>query len=151
MVLGQLSILAKETGRNFRDFLPILAVIAVFQWLVVGVPMPDLQQRAIGIGLTLIGLTFFVRGLAMSIFPLGESLADGLARRGSVWILIAFGFALGFGSTIAEPALASVAGQAASAASQAGSIEGDARSVARFGTVLRYTVSCAVGVAVSVG
>lgn len=148
---GQFADLLKETARNFRDFLPILGVIAAFQWLVVGEPMPDLQRRLGGLALTLVGLTFFVRGLTMSIFPLGDGLAYGLARRGSVPLLLAFGFALGFGSTVAEPALAAVAAQAAEAAAAAGSIAGGAEAVAWFSLLLRYIVAAAVGLAVAVG
>lgn len=151
MLQGQVIALLRETGRNFRDFLPILAVVALFQWGVVAQPMPDLQQRLTGLLLTLLGLTFFVRGLEMSLFPLGESLANGLARRGSVPILLAFGFALGFGSTIAEPALASVADQAAVAAIASGDMQGGVEDVARVSLTLRYVVSSAVGLAVALG
>ncbi len=51
----------------------------------------------------------------MSLFPIGEALADAMARRGHPFWLMGFAFALGFGSTVAEPALAAVAAQAASA------------------------------------
>ncbi|MBN1239886.1 MAG: DUF1538 domain-containing protein [Gammaproteobacteria bacterium] len=151
MLQGQLSALLKETARNFRDFVPVLVVVAVFQWGVVGEPMPDLEQRLIGILLTLAGLTFFVRGLDMSLFPLGEGLAQGLAVRGSVAILLAFGFALGFGTTVAEPALASVADQAAAAAAGAGSLSSDPGDVKHFSLVLRYGCAAAVGAAVALG
>jgi len=147
----QLALLFNETRKNLRDFLPILVVVVGFQWLVVGEPVPDVGERIAGILLTLVGLTLFVRGLDMSIFPLGESLADGLAQRGSLFLLIAFGFALGFGSTIAEPALAAVADQAASTAASAGSLENGEDDIARFSLVLRYIVAVAVGLAVATG
>lgn len=140
-----------EITKNFRDFFPILAVVVIFQWGIVGEPMPDVWGRLGGILLTLIGLTLFVRGLDMSIFPLGESLADGVVGRGSLVVLIVFGFAIGFGSTVAEPALAAVADQAAATAAAAGSLHGGEAEVARFSFVLRYVVSGAVGLAVAVG
>ena len=151
MLQEQLASLLKETARNFRDFVPVLIVVAVFQWGIVGEPMPDLEQRLIGLLLTLVGLTFFVRGLDMSLFPLGESLAQGLAIRGSVTILLVFGFALGFGTTVAEPALASVADQAAAAAAGAGSLSSEPEDVERFSLVLRYVSAAAVGAAVALG
>jgi hypothetical protein len=148
-VQNQLAALLRELGRNLRDLLPILCVVALFQWLVIGQPMPQVEQRLGGVLVALVGLTLFVRGLAMSIFPLGESLADGLAQRGSLWLLIVFGFALGFGSTVAEPALAAVADQAALAA--ASTETGAASEAARFSLFLRYTVATAVGLAVALG
>lgn len=149
-VQDQLAALLKELGRNLRDLIPILCVVVLFQWLVIGQPMPQVERRLGGVILALLGLTLFVRGLTMSIFPLGESLADGLAQRGSLWLLIVFGFALGFGSTVAEPALAAVADQAALAVASAetGGAEWEA---ARFSLFLRYTVASAVGLAVALG
>src|SRR5690554_5284807 len=87
----------------------------------------------------------------MSIFPLGQSLADGLVRRQSMTVLVVFGFAVGFGSTVAEPALAAVADQAAATAAAAGSIAGGEAAVGRFSLMLRYVVSAAVGLAVAAG
>lgn len=151
MLQGQYAALLKEMARNLRDFVPILAVVVAFQWGVIGEPMPDLGLRIGGILLTLLGLTFFVRGLEMSLFPLGESLARGLAARGSVGVLLGFAFALGFGSTVAEPALASVADQAAAAAATAGSLSPEPHAVSRFSTLLRYVASASVGVALAIG
>jgi hypothetical protein len=150
-VQGQFVTLLKDMGRNLRDLLPILCVVALFQLLVIREPMLELERRIGGAIFALVGLTLFVRGLSMSIFPLGNGMADWLARRGSLALLLGFGFALGFGSTVAEPALSAVADQAALALTStepAGAGDGEA---ARFSLFLRYTVAIAVGVAVAVG
>src|SRR5690606_4842879 len=149
-MLHSLRALFTETARNFRDFVPILAVVIVFQWMVIGEPMPDVGGRIGGVLLTLVGLSLFVRGLDMSIFPLGQNLADGLVRRQSMTVLVVFGFAVGFGSTVAEPALAAVADQAAATAAAAGSIPGG-EATGPFSLLLRYIVSSAVGLAVAGG
>ena len=70
-----------------------------------------------------IGLTLFIYGLKLALFPVGENLAHALARKGSVFWLIAFAFALGFGTTVAEPALIAVAAEAGEVAALAGAIE----------------------------
>jgi len=147
----KLLVFFKEISKNLRDFFPILAVVVIFQWVIVGQPMPDVWVRLGGIVLTLVGLTLFVRGLDMSVFPLGQSLADGVVSRKSMLVLVIFGFAVGFGSTIAEPALAAVAEQAATTASSAGTLAGGEAEVARFALVLRYVVAVAVGLAVATG
>jgi hypothetical protein len=150
-VRGQFVALLREMGRNLRDLLPILIVVALFQALVIREPMPELERRIGGAVFALVGMTLFVRGLTMSVFPLGEGMADWLARRGSLPLLIAFGFALGFGSTVAEPALSAVADQAAAAAASAATANGQAGDIARFSLFLRYVVAFAVGIAVAIG
>src|SRR5690606_2740016 len=78
-----------------------------------------------------------------SLFPLGERLAEEFARKGNLGLLLLFAFAVGFGSTVAEPALIAVAEQAATAmVSDRG---GDLRITA---LVIRLATSAAVGVAV---
>ena len=51
--------------------------------------------------------------------PIGERLAHALTRGGSAFWLFAFAFVLGFGTTIAEPALLAVAEEAPKVAEQA--------------------------------
>lgn len=148
---GQLVTLLKETGRNFRDLIPILCVVALFQLMVIREPMPELERRIGGAIYALIGLTLFVRGLSMSILPIGDGMADWLARRGSLTLLLGFGFALGFGSTIAEPALTAVADQAALALTNTAAADGGGGPAARFSLFLRYTVAVSVGVGVAAG
>lgn len=148
---GQFVTLLNEMGRNFRNLLPILCVVALFQLVVIREPMPELERRIGGALFALVGLTLFVRGLSMSIFPLGDRMADWLARQGSLTLLLGFGFAVGFGSTIAEPALSAVADQAALALASPVSARGGDGQAARFSLFLRYAVAVSVGVAVAVG
>lgn len=149
--LNSLLAFLKELGTNFRDLLPVVGIVAAFQILVIQEPMAELGLRLVGAVLALLGLTFFVRGLTMSVFPLGDAVAEWLARRGSLTLLVGCGFAIGFGSTVAEPALGAVAGQAAMAAAEAGRIAQDPEAVAGFSLLLRYAASGAVGVAVAFG
>lgn len=136
---------------NLRDLAPLLLVVGFFYAVVLRAPPPDIETKLVGALLVVLGLTFFVRGLAMSLFPLGEALADVFARRGNIFLLLAFAFAIGFGSTVAEPALYAVTAKAGAAAAQAGLIEGGAEGAARTAAVLRYAASAAVGAAVVLG
>ena len=101
--------------------------------------------------LVVAGLTFFVFGLRLALFPVGEGLAHSLARKGSVFWLLAFAFALGFGTTIAEPALIAVADKAAEVAAAAAAITSTAEAMDSYAFGLRMTVAVAVGVALVVG
>jgi len=134
-----------------RDLAPIILVIGFFQLVVLQQPFPNLVPIVVGLALVLLGLAFFIQGLEMGLFPLGESMANAFARKGSVLWLLAFAFALGFGTTVAEPALIAVAAEAAEAAAEAGLIEPDADSRETYALGLRYTVAVSVGVALLVG
>lgn len=136
---------------SLRDLAPIILVIGFFQLVVLQQPLPDLVGVLTGVVFVVLGLTFFIFGLEMGLFPIGESMAHAFARKGSVSWLIAFAFALGFGTTVAEPALIAVAAEAAQVAANGGMIENnlDARSV--YATGLRFTVALSVGLAIVLG
>lgn len=134
-----------------RDLLPILVIVAVFQLLVLRRPVEDPVGLAIGFLFVLVGLTLFIRGLEMALFPLGEALANALAQRGSLLLLILFAFGLGFGTTVAEPALIAVAAEATEVMAAAGVIASSPEAMAATGTALRYTVAGAVGSSLVIG
>ncbi len=114
-----------------RDLLPIVLVIAFFQLLVLQQPIPNLGDLLFGTMLVVLGLTLFIHGLKIGLFPLGESMAWDFAKKGSlIWLLI-FAFALGFGTTVAEPALIKIAEEAAAVAAVGGMIGSDASLAGR--------------------
>jgi uncharacterized membrane protein (DUF2068 family) len=135
----------------FRDLLPIVAVIAFFQLAVLQQPFPNIERVLLGIAFVALGLTLFVRGLEMGLFPLGEAMADAFARKGSLVALLAFAFALGFGTTIAEPALIAVAAEGARTAAGAGVIDGHDTAIKSYAFQLRVTVAISVGIALVIG
>ncbi len=134
-----------------RDLAPIVLVIALFQGVVLRQPFPDLGGALFGLVMVLFGLAFFVRGLDLGLFPLGESMAHAFARKGSLGWLMAFSFALGFGTTVAEPALIAIAQEASEVAALGGAIADEAAARERYALGLRLTVAVAVGVALVIG
>ena len=136
---------------SLRDLLPIILVIGFFQFAVLQQPIPNLGEIVIGFLFVVIGLTLFVQGLNMSLFPIGESMAYAFASKGSLFWLLCFAFALGFGTTIAEPALIAVAREAAIIAANGGMIENSAQSQASYALGLRITVAVSVGIAIMIG
>lgn len=137
--------------RSVRDLFPIVLVILVFQLLVLQRPLTELLTLAQGTILVVLGLTLFVYGLELALFPIGEALAHGLARKGSVPWLVIFAFLLGFGTTIAEPALIAIVGEAAAIAADEGTIADTEAARDRYALGLRLTVGFAVGVALILG
>lgn len=136
---------------SIRDLTPILLVIAFFQLLVLQQPIPNLGGLLFGTFLVALGLALFIRGLEMGLFPIGESMAYAFARKGSLFWLLTFAFALGFGTTVAEPALIAVAGEAAEIAAGAGVILATEEAKGRYADGLRLTVALSVGFAIVVG
>ena len=118
--------LALDLGRAFVSLLfdvaPIVGVLLGFQVFVMRKPVPHLPRVLVGLFLVVLGLAFFLFGLETALFPLGRSMAlqltdpdflgltRGIAAHWSAyyWVYL-FAFAIGFATTIAEPALIAVA------------------------------------------
>ncbi len=96
----------------FRNLLPIIAVVSFFQFAVMQEVPDGLLSMVVGLGIVVLGVALFLQGLELGIFPIGKNLSNQLARRGSLVLLMLFGFCLGFSAVIAEPALIAVADQA---------------------------------------
>lgn len=136
---------------SLRDLAPIFIVIGFFQLVVLQQPIPNLGQILVGSVYVVLGLTLFIRGLELGLFPIGESMAYAFARKGSVAWLLLFAFALGFGTTVAEPALIAVANEAAQVAAEGGMIQSDNAAQADYAFGLRLTVAISVGFAIVIG
>jgi len=147
----QISIFLGYFFNSARDLAAIVIVIAFFQLAVLQQPIPNIMDILVGVLMVMLGLTFFIRGLEMGLFPIGESMAYAFARKGSVVWLLVFAFALGFGTTIAEPALIAVAHEAAIVAASGGMIEQSEHAMNSYANGLRYTVAFSVGLAIVIG
>jgi hypothetical protein len=141
----------KHVAGSVRDLAPIVIVIGFFQYFILQQPLDNALALVGGAVLVLLGLTMFVYGLELALFPIGESLAYALARKGSVFWLLTFAFLLGFGTTVAEPALTAVANEAAQVAAGAGAIGDTDEAKSRYVLGLRITVALSVGTALLVG
>lgn len=143
--------LSKDAIFSLRDLAPIVLVIAVFQLFVIKQPVTGFLSLVFGGLLVVAGLAFFIFGLRLALFPIGEALAHALARKGSAFWLFTFAFVLGFGTTIAEPALLAVAEEAAEVAVGAGVIANDEAAIEDYALGLRLVVALSVGVALILG
>jgi hypothetical protein len=138
------------------DVLPIAVFLFVFQWLVIGGQIPNRRRIIVGFIFVVVGLGLFLVGLEQTLFPLGrlmaaqltdpEFLFDSVGRAAAdltwqdfYWVYI-FAAAIGFSTTMAEPALIAVS-------IKANTVSGGAVGV----TGLRIAVAIGVGVGVSLG
>ena len=146
-----LTAIFRRLAGSVRDLAPIVLVIAFFQIVVIQQPFPNLWNVIMGLACVVVGLALFIQGLESGLFPIGEALAQGFARKGSVIALLVFAFCLGFSTTIAEPALIAVAGKAAAVASEAGAIQDNDSARDSYALSLRLVVAFSVGAAIVLG
>jgi hypothetical protein len=144
------NVLGLFTG-TLRDLAPILVVVAFFQIAVLRQPIDNFADLLVGFIFVLLGLTLFIRGLEMALFPMGEALANAFAKKGSLFWLMSFSFGLGFGTTVAEPALIAVSDEAAKVMAAGGAIEPGAENEAWYADAMRYTVAVSVGSSLILG
>jgi hypothetical protein len=135
---------------TIRDVLPIAVILIGFQLLVLRRTIPNLRRLAAGFVYVLVGLTLFLVGLQEALFPLGETMAEQLtslstsAGKPGSWHdygwVYAFAAAIGFATTVAEPALIAVSLKAQDVSGGAVSARG-----------LRIAVAVGVAVGVALG
>ncbi len=125
---------------SFRDLLPIVIVILFFQLAIIQAVPDGWASTTLGLVIVGVGLAVFLLGLETGIFPVGENLAKEFASHKIVYLVLFFGFMIGFGTTVAEPALVVIAEKAAAISS--GRIDAQ---------VLRFVVAFAVGFAILLG
>ncbi len=138
---------------TIRDVAPIVLILIGFQVFVLRRPIPNLGRAIVGFVYVVIGLALFLVGLEEALFPLGKAMAEQLTApevigAGSAddadWsryvLVYAFAAAIGFSTTVAEPALIAVAMKASEVSG------GGLRA-----WNLRIAVACGVAIGVAFG
>lgn len=146
----------KFVGNSAIDVLPIVIFLFAFQKFVIGGRMPNFGRIVVGFVFVIVGLGLFLEGLEQTLFPLGRLMAQqltdpeflestrisvtaALVWRDYYWVYL-FAAAIGFSTTLAEPALMAVA-------IKANAVSGGAIGV--WG--LRVAVAVGAGIGVSLG
>jgi hypothetical protein len=151
LIPANLIMILNKLWFSFKDLLPIILVIAFFQLFVLRQPLPNLVEVLFGSVLVVCGLMLFVQGLEMGLFPIGETMSQALARKGSLFWLLLFAFLLGFSTTVAEPSLIAVSAEASEIAAEAGIILQSQESMKSYALGLRLSVAISVGIAILIG
>jgi hypothetical protein len=122
----ELNTFATAMTEALRHVAPVVGMILMFQLLVIRKPLPNPTRLMAGFCYVILGITLFLEGLEMALFPLGELMAkqltapeftgtqdpNGVRWDSYLWVY-AFAAATGFATTMAEPALIAVAIKAA--------------------------------------
>lgn len=126
--------------KTFLNLVPIIVTILTFQYLIIKKPLPNISGVVFGFIFLVLGLYGFIVGIKLGLFPMGESIAGSLVEMNNVMYIYIFAFLIGFGTTMAEPALVAIIKQA------------DKMSETRLNvTIIRLLVALGVGVGILVG
>jgi len=120
--------------------IPLSLFFILFQVMYLKLPMGHVINLFKGIFFTLIGMILFLQGVHIAFIPAGDAIGSFFSAIGKAWILIPFGFFLGMLATYAEPAVRILSKQVEQSSS--GFIKG---------TLILYTLSLGVGIAVALG
>jgi len=92
-----------------RSVLPLVVTLAFFQLVVLRKPIKNVKEFIIGVLLSIFGLHFFLKGISMSLLPLGDSVGENLVVLERKWLMVAVAFVVGYFGTLVEPALKTLA------------------------------------------
>ncbi|HHV07164.1 MAG TPA: DUF1538 domain-containing protein [Firmicutes bacterium] len=99
----------KPLWETTRSVIPIVGFMLIFQLLVLKKSVADSKQIIGGLVLSILGLHFFLKGISLSLLPLGDSIGRDLFLLDNKYIIVGFAFVLGYFATLVEPALRTLA------------------------------------------
>ncbi|MEE9612901.1 MAG: DUF1538 domain-containing protein [Desulfatiglandales bacterium] len=127
----------------------IILYLIFFQTVILGIRIVDASIIAIGIGLVIVGLTFFMEGLILGLMPLSELVGVKLLQRPILPIILIFALILGFLATLAEPAIQVL--QTAGKSVKPWEVPLLFLLLNKYANILVYSVGAGVGMAVTLG
>jgi hypothetical protein len=119
---------------------PLLLIFLIFQFLVLKLPRSYVFNLLKGTLLALLGLALFLQGVHIGFLPAGEAIGEIMGRVRSQWLLVPFGFMMGFLATWGEPAVRILSEQ----------VEEAAGGFLRKNIVL-YTIASGVAIFIAIG
>lgn len=100
----------ESVSEVLRAVLPIILVIVILEAGVLKAPPSALLQFLLGSGMVVLGIALFLSGVKAGLLPVGEAIGSELSARGSLALVVAGAFLLGFLATVAEPDVRVLAG-----------------------------------------
>ena len=92
-----------------KTVLPLALILVILQIVVLKKPIKNLKEFIIGIMLSIAGLHFFLKGVFMSILPLGDSVGGNIAILDNKLLIVVISLIIGYLGTLVEPALKTLA------------------------------------------
>jgi hypothetical protein len=86
-----------------QSIVPLTLAVAVLQFTVIQMPLHAFLEFLVGAVMTAIGMVLFLLGARIGLLPMGKAVGSDLPRHGSLWLIVAVVFIIGFTVTVAEP------------------------------------------------
>lgn len=94
----------KDTALEvIQMIVPITVIVIILQMTLIKLPLETFSQFFAGVIMVGVGLFLFLIGVDVGLTPVGEDMGSTLTKKGRLWVLLFFGFIIGFASTVAEP------------------------------------------------
>lgn len=90
---------------------PLVLVVSILLFALISAPLAIVAQFLAGAVLVVIGMVLLFAGLDIGVLPMGRFIGAELPKLGSIALVIAVGFAMGFATTVAEPDVLVLASQ----------------------------------------
>ncbi|NLY72412.1 MAG: DUF1538 domain-containing protein [Tissierellia bacterium] len=90
---------------TMKGILPLGGALLFMQLVIMKKPLESLPNFLIGMILSILGLHYFLKGTEMALVPLAEDVGANLYLLKHPWMILLFGFVLGYFGTLVEPAL----------------------------------------------
>ncbi|NWF97471.1 MAG: DUF1538 family protein [Nitrospirae bacterium] len=105
-------ILAPYTWHKLKEqiitVVPVCLYLILFQIIILQYGLSKSILIACGTSMVVFGLLFFIEGVRIGLAPVGEIIGDNLPKQCSLFILLAFAFALGIVGAFGEPVIGSL-------------------------------------------
>jgi hypothetical protein len=98
-----LALLRDRLRDVLKSLVPLIGMVCVLQIAVVHAPAADFLQFLGGALLVALGMLLLLTGIESGILPMGRFIGAELPRKGSLALIAAAAFGLGFATTAAEP------------------------------------------------
>jgi hypothetical protein len=104
-------LLRQELLNVLKALAPLVLVVCLLQFTIVRAPTPLFLQFLFGSVLAGAGMLLLFIGTDLGIVPMGRFIGGALPKKGSLALIIAVAFAVGFATTVAEPDVLVLANQ----------------------------------------
>ncbi len=98
-----------EFFKTVGSVAPLAGILLFLQLVIFRQPLHSNLQFGFGFVMTIIGLHLFLKGIEISLIPLGDLVGSNFVRIEKKWIVMIMVFIIGYFATMAEPGLKSLA------------------------------------------
>lgn len=104
-------LLKEKLVEVLKAVLPLVGAICLLQFTVIHAPADLFVRFLLGAALSITGMLLLFVGVDLGILPMGRFIGAELPKRGSLALILAVAFSLGFATTVAEPDVLVLSGQ----------------------------------------